>query len=61
MTACSTIPDRDRAHRRIAGAEIDGRGLSLPEEGRVLAWRMRSLADLGPRGMIFGRPDAENR
>jgi hypothetical protein len=36
-------------------------GLSLPEEGRVLAWTMRSLADLGPGGMIFGRPDAENR
>jgi hypothetical protein len=60
--ACSTIPDRDRAHPRIAGAKIDrkGRGLCLPEGQSASAWRaLRSI--WCPDDTMSGLPDGQNR
>jgi hypothetical protein len=57
-TACSTIPDRDRAHPRIAGAKIDRKG-RLPEGQSASAWGSQVVLAPG-RGdrRASGRPDS---
>ena len=62
-TACSTIPDRDRAHPRIASAKIrpKGEGTVSSGGGEVAATGCAFSPISSPAGAVLGRPEAENR